>query len=261
MTNSIDIVDGAFLRTVGPIDAPTLILLAGFPDNGYLFEPLFSCELAKRYHLVTVDLWGFGASPRRDGVNTAAQHAHALSELIENYIPKGRAVGLVGHSIAATICVKTAAILGDKISGLFSIEGNLTPDDAFFTGKAANYDDPHEFKREFLKQVWERGQSSDTYRRYYAGAVVANAMAMWRLGCDAKRISVGNELGQSYKDMAQPSLYYWSKESTPKATRKWIERSGINNQIYTGAGHWPSLDKPKETANAIAAFFDKVFTG
>lgn len=259
MRNDIDIVDGAFLRIAGPKHAPTIILLAGFPDNGYLFEPLFSCELAKRYRLITVDLWGFGASPRRDGINTVAEHARALAQLIVNYIPKEQMVGLVGHSVAATICVEIAAKLGDKIGGLFSIEGNLTPDDAFFTGKAADYGDPHEFKREFLKQVWELGLNSNTYRRYYAGAAVADTTAMWLLGCDAKRISIDNELGKSYKDMTQPSLYYWSKASTPKTTRKWIERSGINNQIYTGAGHWPSVEKPKETANAIATFFDKIF--
>lgn len=259
MSNDIDIIDGAFLRIVGPKDAPTIMLIAGFPDNGYLFEPLFSCELAKRYRLVSVDLWGFGASPRRSGVNTVTEHAHALAELIVNYIPKEQTVGLVGHSIAATICVKIAEELGDRISGLFSVEGNLTPADAFFTGKATDYDDPHEFKREFLKQVWELGLNSNTYRRYYAGAAVADATAMWRLGCDAKRISIDNEPGKSYKDMTQLSLYYWSKASTPKTTRKWIERSGINNQIYTGAGHWPSLEQPNKTANAIAAFFDTVF--
>ena len=102
------------------------------------------------------------------------------------------------------------------------------------------------------------GQSSDTMRRYYAGAAVADAAAMWTLGCDARRISVGDEPGQSYKEMAQPSLYFWSRESTPKATRAWIELSGIDNQIYTGAGHWPTIERPEETAKAIAGFFDKV---
>ena len=80
-------------------------------------------------------------------------------------------------------------------------------------------------------------------RRYYAGAAVADAEAMWTLGCDAKRISVGNEPGQSYKEIAQPSRYFWSRESTPKATRAWIELSGIDNQIYTGAGKSPEATR------------------
>jgi len=257
MSHRLEVVDGALLRIVGPEDAPTLMLLAGFPDNGYLFEPLFSHELAKRYRLVAIDLWGFGASPRRDDAGTVADHARALTALITSYVPE-RPIGLVGHSIAAAIWVQAAAALGDRVGGLFSIEGNLTPDDAFFTGKAADYGDPHDFKRNFLEQVWELGLSSNTMRRYYAGATVADAVAMWNLGRDAKRISVGNEPGQSYKEMAQPSLYFWSKESTPEATRAWIERSGIANQLYTGAGHWPTIDQPEVTAKAIAGFFDTV---
>ena len=257
MRHRLETVDGALLRIVGSDDAPTLMLLAGFPDNGYLFEPLFSHELARRYRLVAIDLWGFGASPARDDCGTIAEHARALAALISTYVPD-RPVGLVGHSIAATIWVQVAAVLGDRIGGLFSIEGNLTPDDAFFSGKAADYGDPYEFKRGFLEQVWELGLSSNTMRRYYAGAAVANATAMWALGRDAKRISVGDEPGRSYKEMAQPSLYFWSKESTPKATRAWIEQSGIDHQIYTGAGHWPTIDQPEVTATAIAGFFDKV---
>lgn len=257
MRNRVEIVDDALLRIIGPDNAPTLMLLAGFPDNGYLFEPLFSCELARRYRLVAIDLWGFGASPRRDDATTIVEHAHALAALITAFVPE-RSVGLVGHSIAAAIWVEAAAKLGDKVGGLFSIEGNLTPDDAFFTGKAADYDDPYEFKRSFLGQIWELGQNSNTYRRYYAGAAVADPIAMWNLGRDARRISVGNEPGQSYKETAQPKLYFWSEESTPKTTRAWIEQSGIDNQIYTGAGHWPTIDQPEMTAKSIGDFFDKV---
>ncbi len=257
MKNRIEVVDGALLRIVGPEDAPTLMLLAGFPDSGYLFETLFSTELSMRYRLITIDLWGFGASPRRNDSKTVNDYGISLAALIKDYVPDQR-VGLVGHSIAAPIWVETASELGEKIIGLFSIEGNLTPEDAFFTGKAANFDDPFEFKQNFLEQVWELGQDSETMRRYYSGAAVADAVAMWNLGRDAKNISEDGEPGRSFKEMIQPSLYYWSKESTPVTTKKWIEDSGIKNQLYAEAGHWPTIDQPENTARAIAEFFDEI---
>src|SRR6516164_6813445 len=45
----------------GPKDAPTLLLLHGFPSSSRMFEPLF-VRLSDRYHLVAPDYPGFGHS-------------------------------------------------------------------------------------------------------------------------------------------------------------------------------------------------------
>jgi pimeloyl-ACP methyl ester carboxylesterase len=50
-----------FYREAGPINAPTLLLLHGFPSSSRMFEPLFA-RLSDRYHLVAPDYPGFGHS-------------------------------------------------------------------------------------------------------------------------------------------------------------------------------------------------------
>jgi pimeloyl-ACP methyl ester carboxylesterase len=56
-------VDGlsVFYREAGPSDAPTLLLLHGFPSSSRMFETLFA-RLSDRYHLVAPDYPGFGHS-------------------------------------------------------------------------------------------------------------------------------------------------------------------------------------------------------
>jgi pimeloyl-ACP methyl ester carboxylesterase len=56
-------VDGLsiFYREAGPSDAPTLLLLHGFPSSSRMFEPLFA-RLSDRYHLIAPDYPGFGHS-------------------------------------------------------------------------------------------------------------------------------------------------------------------------------------------------------
>ena len=53
-------VDGLsiFYREAGPKDAPTLLLLHGFPSSSRMFEPLLA-RLSDRYHLVAPDYPGF----------------------------------------------------------------------------------------------------------------------------------------------------------------------------------------------------------
>jgi pimeloyl-ACP methyl ester carboxylesterase len=56
-------VDGLsiFYREAGPPDAPTILLLHGFPSSSRMYEPLFS-RLSLQYHLVAPDYPGFGHS-------------------------------------------------------------------------------------------------------------------------------------------------------------------------------------------------------
>jgi alpha-beta hydrolase superfamily lysophospholipase len=54
-------VDGVevFYREAGPKDAPTIVLLHGFPSSSREFDTLIPL-LATRYHLVAPDFPGFG---------------------------------------------------------------------------------------------------------------------------------------------------------------------------------------------------------
>ena len=52
---------GVFYREAGPPDAPTLVLLHGFPSSSREFDTLIPL-LATRYHLIAPDFPGFGQS-------------------------------------------------------------------------------------------------------------------------------------------------------------------------------------------------------
>src|SRR5579871_3551915 len=56
-------VDGLsiFYREAGPKDAPTIVLLHGFPSSSREFDTLIPL-LATRYHLIAPDFPGFGQS-------------------------------------------------------------------------------------------------------------------------------------------------------------------------------------------------------
>ena len=58
-------IDGlsVFYREAGPKDAPTILLLHGFPSSSRMFSPLFA-RLSDRFHLVAPDYPGFGHSDR-----------------------------------------------------------------------------------------------------------------------------------------------------------------------------------------------------
>ncbi|HXT93884.1 MAG TPA: alpha/beta fold hydrolase [Trebonia sp.] len=50
-----------FYREAGPVEAPVVVLLHGFPASSFMFRDLIP-ELADRYHVIAPDLLGFGFS-------------------------------------------------------------------------------------------------------------------------------------------------------------------------------------------------------
>jgi pimeloyl-ACP methyl ester carboxylesterase len=70
-------VDGLsiFYREAGPKNAPTLLMLHGFPSSSRMFEPLLD-RLADSYHLVAPDYPGFGHSDAPDPQSFAYTFDH-----------------------------------------------------------------------------------------------------------------------------------------------------------------------------------------
>jgi pimeloyl-ACP methyl ester carboxylesterase len=252
----VALINGLFVRMTGPPAGPTLILLHAFADSSQAFIPLFAMPLADRFRRVAVDLAGFGASPPSDNVHTIAEHAEAVAALVAS-LPTRGPVGLVAHSVTSMIAVEAVPRLSTPFAGLFSIEGNLTAQDAYFSGRAADFADPVAFKQQFLDDVWAMAGEQLTLRRYFAGAVLADPIAMWELGRDARRRSIDDGPGQAFRRI-RPSLYYWSPASTVEATRRWIAQSGIAQRQFAEASHWPMVDRPEDTAQAIYAFFEQM---
>lgn len=134
----IALADGMFIRMAGRRGSRSLLFIHAVADCGLAFTPLFATPLAETFRLVAVDLPGFGASPRQDDVLTISQHAEAIVMLTRCLASSGP-IGLVGHSVGSMIAVEAASRLGEHFGGLFSIEGNLTAEDAYFSGRAADF--------------------------------------------------------------------------------------------------------------------------
>src|SRR5271163_155695 len=76
---------GVFYREAGPKDAPTVVLLHGFPSSSREFDTLIPL-LATRYHLIAPDFPGFGQSetpPPSSYPYTFDQLAKTTSDLLD----------------------------------------------------------------------------------------------------------------------------------------------------------------------------------
>jgi pimeloyl-ACP methyl ester carboxylesterase len=83
-----------FYREAGPKDAPTLLLLHGFPSSSRMYEPLFA-RLSDRYHLIAPDYPGFGHSDWPDPKKFAYTFDHC-TEIMNHFT---EALGLSRYTL------------------------------------------------------------------------------------------------------------------------------------------------------------------
>jgi pimeloyl-ACP methyl ester carboxylesterase len=79
-------VDGLsiFYREAGPKDAPTLLLLHGFPSSSRMFEPLLR-RLSDKFHVIAPDYPGFGHSDAPDAASFAYTFDH-IAAVIDDFV-------------------------------------------------------------------------------------------------------------------------------------------------------------------------------
>lgn len=123
-------VDGlnVFYREGGPADAPTLVLLPGFPAASYQYVPLMR-KLADRIHVVSPDYPGFGYSESPRSSTAGGPFAYTfdhLAAIIEQLLAKIKVTRFFVYmfDFGAPVGFRIALKHPDWIRGVISQNGN-----------------------------------------------------------------------------------------------------------------------------------------
>ncbi len=222
-----------------------ILMIAGFGDNASMFEPLLATELARQCELVPLDLPGFGA-PCLSGATSLS----ALGQWVAQQATQHGATGVMAHSVASIIASIAASAPESQIERIISLEGNLTAEDAYFSGRAAEFDDPASFREWFLPRLAAKAADDPILARYLDAVENADPRTLWELGCDAHRFSQREHPGK-WLERSAAVTYVVNRANCAQASIQWLDQSGLDVVELPGASHWPTVDQPKQLAGAL----------
>ena len=113
-----------FYREAGPLDAPVLLLLHGFPTSSHMFRDLIPA-LADRYHVIAPDLPGFGQTkaPPREKFDYSFD---SLAAVLGGFVD---AIGLARYALyifdyGAPIGLRLATKHPERVTAIITQNGN-----------------------------------------------------------------------------------------------------------------------------------------
>jgi pimeloyl-ACP methyl ester carboxylesterase len=274
-------VDGVtvFYREAGPADAPTLILLHGYPSASHQFRGLIPL-LAGRFHVIAPDLPGFGKSdmPPRDQFDYTFEH---LAEVIEHWT---EALGLERFALyvfdyGAPVGFRIAAWHPERVTAIITQNGN-----AYEEGLSDGWDpvraywkEPSQANREAIRTlvqpettVWQYTQGVPDPTRVGPDGCGLDNYYLARPGADeiqldlflnyATNVALYPEFHEYFRTSRPPLLAVWGKNDPfflPAGAEAFKRDLPDADVRFVDAGHFALETHAEEIAAAVTEFLTR----
>jgi len=246
-------IDGVkvFYREAGPKDAPTVLLLHGFPTSSHMFRNLIP-QLADRYHVIAPDYPGYGQSDQ-PAMDKFAYSFDNLAAVVDKLTGK---LGVTKYAMyvqdyGAPVGFRLAAAHPERISAIVVQNGNAYDegiDNPFWAPLKAYWADKSEANAAKLRPLFEADATRWQYTEGFRNPALHVSPDAWTLD-QAYMDRPGNkaiQLELFYSYGTNPPRYagwqaYFRKYQPPMLI-VW----GKNDKIFPAAGATPYLrDLPK----------------
>ena len=252
----------------GPRDGDVVVLLHGLQaDAGTWLDVLRHAPDTRRY--IVPDLPGFGASPtpvdRDFRAAVQAERVHALLTALQ--IDR---VDLVGHSMGGYIAGRFAAAYPQQVRSLAFVDAAGVPFEANdFMRALERGENPYKVTTRdefdaFLDKVFKhRPFLPRPVLNVYADRVIARADD-WNVAMDAlKAPDQRYGLVDALPSLDMPSLVLWCRDDRVlDVSSVKVFEAGLPNErvvVFDDCGHMPIMERPRDTADALAALWRSVY--
>jgi pimeloyl-ACP methyl ester carboxylesterase len=268
-----------FYRKAGPANAPTILLLHGFPTSSHMFRNLIPA-LADSYHVVAPDLPGFGFSDSPDRTKFLYTFEN-LARVINSFT---QLIGLQRFAIyifdyGAPVGLRIALAHPDRITAVISQNGN-----AYAEGLSDGWNPIQKYwkeptpqnraaLRDFLKPEttkWQYVHGVRDESQVAPESYTLDSLLLTRPGNDeiqldlfldyASNVALYPKFQEYFRSKRPPLLAVWGKNDPfflPSGAEA-FKRDNSNAEVhFYDTGHFALETHHREIAGAIRDFLSR----
>jgi pimeloyl-ACP methyl ester carboxylesterase len=279
------VIDGVevFYREAGPTNAPTVVLLHGFPTSSRMFRDLIPA-LSDRYHLIAPDYPAFGASAVPDRSSFSYTFAR-YAEIVDSLLGK---LGVTRYALyvqdyGAPVGYRLALRHPERVTALIIQNGNAYEEGLgeFWAPLRAYWADGSKEHREALRAgltpAFTKAQYLDGVRdrsRVAPDNWVHDQALLDRPGVDeimldlfgdyATNVALYPQFQAFFRSYRPPALIVWGKNDfifPPEGARAYLRDLPDAELHLLDTGHFALEDKGEEIAALIRDFLERKLRG
>jgi len=234
-------VDGrtVFYREAGAPDAPTLLLLHGYPSASHMFRELIPL-LADRFHLVAPDLLGFGKSdmPARGDFEYSFEHLTDAVDRLTEMLGLDRFAMYV-FDYGAPVGFRLATRHPERVTAIISQNGNAYEEGLSdgWNPIQAYWKDPSKANREAIRMlvepqttIWQYTQGVPDQTRVSPDGYTLDNYYLTRSGADEIQLDLFLDYASNVE--RYPAFHEYFRASKPPLLAVW----GKNDPFFLPAG-------------------------
>lgn len=241
--------------------AGTLLYIHGLGESALCFERLMADPRLAAWSHLAIDLEGYGKSSWANPPLSLDQHAERLAQLVDR---RSLQVVVVGHSMGGVIGTLLCQRLGHRARALINIEGNVSPPDCGYSGRAVKFRIDQWLDHGFdqvLDQIYQDSESAEVRRAYGASIQMCDPRAFHLNSQELVDVSDAEIGARRLADLETEVVYvHGAPRGTGARSLELLGQAGIDTIRIDDAGHWPFLDQHDAFVEAIADYLDRLPT-
>lgn len=238
----------------------TIVFIHGFGSAKEHFRYAFSSSSLEDFTLIAMDLVGFGKSKGPDEFGyTMNDQASIVLELLHN-LNTGN-FHLCGHSMGGLVAMNIVELEPQRVLSFIDMEGNLTVEDCFISGKVAGstYEKfASEGRLKLEKDIRDAGIDDPTMLEYADTFSMASPSALYKSAChtfeDSKK-----SLVEKFLRIKNACYIYGEKNRGVYPGEKLLHAADIPIFYIENAGHSMAIENPKQLYSVIRTFIDRLY--
>ena len=236
-----------------------IVFIHGFGSAKEHFRYAFGSSSLDNFTLIAPDLIGFGESRGPDDFGYAmTDQASVILELLDK-LDTGT-FHLCGHSMGGLVAMNLAELQPQRVLSLINMEGNLTPEDCFISGKVAGsaFDEFAATGRHILENIFRDAGLSDPAMREYADTFrMASTPAMYRSAYSTVEESKTSLVDRLLR-IKNACYIYGKRNRGMYPGENLLHASGVPVFYVENAGHSMAVENPDQLYGVIRTFIDQL---